>query len=566
MSSKPSFPIRTFGTGMVTSAIGFAALGLPLHNAPLVGGALFGIGVVVDVASVGYWWRGRRGTSATLGRWSRRSRRNGGVATWYDHLRRSSALSMRRRAAVLRPSLGELRTVERWRTPVTEYAARLGTSGRRTYWISTEDVVLRIAGARSGKTSAMAARIIEAPGSVVVTSTRKDLLYLTAQLRADRGPIYIFNPGQVGGIASTLKWSPLSGCTDIATAMRRAADLIPPATTEERETWNTQARRVLAPLLFAAARDGLSMRKVLGWVAATGDTARTASDQVMRILEDAPESAAMRDNVAQFFGMSGRNDKTRTSITTTLMPALNWLGNPKAEQIGDAQGDDVFSVDELLDGQSTLYLLGADDGATGALTAALVAEIAYQASRRAERSPGGRLDPSLLLALDEAALMAPGPLDRWTSDMGGRAICLDIAVQSLAWLQKVWGDNGARIILGNAAVVLLGAGCKDPADLDHWERLSGTRNEVVETYDADGSVKTRSTRLVPVMSRDQIAALPKGHAVVFGAGPISILRTPNAHKRRDVRRAQRSGAYAPVVETDYAGRATVDMDLEDVEQ
>lgn len=551
--SEKSTPMRMIGYGLIAEAGGYFVGQVPLENASSVGAAGLVGGVVLMGGGGLALYRGRQHTSARIDRWSRRSKRNNGVQSWTGHLKTTSSVAMRRRAKILRPSLAEMPVWQRVRVPVSEYAAYLGRCGTRKLWVSTEDVVLRVAGARSGKTTAMACRIVDAPGAVVVTSTRVDLLRWTAPMRAKKGPLYIFNPAGIGGYASTLKWSPLVGCKSIETAMRRADDLIPSAASDEREGWNDQARRVLAPLLFAAARGDLSMRKVLAWVSATGEQAKAAGRQVQEILDEVPEAAAMRENVKQFFGMSGENEKTRSSIVTTLMPALQWLSNPTAAAIGDAQGvDDLLDVDQLLDTNGTVYLLGGANRATSALTGALVAEIAYRASLRAEGMPGGRLDPSLLLALDEAALVAPGPLDRWTSDMGGRGIVLDIAVQSLAWLHKVWGLNGARIILGNAAVVLLGAGCKDPEDIAHWEALSGLREEIAETRDADGKVTSTSTRKVPVLSRDQIAGLPKFHAVVYGSGPISIIRTPNIFKRRDVQRVLRRSPVELLQETRYA--------------
>lgn len=544
--------VRLAQAGILTTPLGLVVAQSPAPYAQPAGWATTAAGVAAIGGATWSWYQGRRSTTGHITRWSRRARRNQGVQSYVGHLKATSSLAMRRRAVTLRPSLAEVSRVQRLRTPVTEYAAAVGKAGHRTLYVSHEDVVLRVAGARSGKTTAMACRIVDHPGPVVVTSTRVDLVTWTGPMRAKRGPLHVFNPAGVGGVASTLKWSPLVGCKAIETAMRRADDLIPAVSSDEREGWNDQARRVLAPLLFAAARGDKTMAHVLGWVSATGEQAKKAERQILLILEDAPEAAAMRENVKQFFGMTGENEKTRSSIVTTLMPALQWLSNPTAAAIGDAPvSGDLLDVDELLATNGTVYLLGGTNRVTSALTGALVAEIAFRASQRAEGHPGGRLDPALLLALDEAALVAPGPLDRWTSDMGGRGIVLDIAVQSLAWLHSVWGETGARIILGNAAVVLLGAGCKDPDDIAHWEALSGQREEVAETKDANGKVTSTSTRKVPVLTRDQIAALPKFHAVVYGLGPITIVRTPNIWRRRDAKRAMKR-AGEQVQATRYA--------------
>ena len=62
---------------------------------------------------------------------------------------------------------------------------------------------------------------------MVSTSTKPDMFTLTSGLRARRGQVHVFNPQGTGGIPSTVRWSPLEGCLDPATAIRRAATLSP---------------------------------------------------------------------------------------------------------------------------------------------------------------------------------------------------------------------------------------------------------------------------------------------------------------------------------------------------
>src|SRR6185503_9636037 len=88
-------------------------------------------------------------------------------------------------------------------------------------------------------------------------------------------------------------------------------------TTGDREFWSAQARRVLTALLHAAALGGGSMRDVLGWVADPD----AAASEVQRLLRRSPEPAFEPD--ARQFLLT--NDRTRSSICATVMPALGWL-------------------------------------------------------------------------------------------------------------------------------------------------------------------------------------------------------------------------------------------------
>jgi type IV secretory pathway TraG/TraD family ATPase VirD4 len=282
----------------------------------------------------------------------------------------------------------------------------------------------------------------------------------------------------------------------------------------ERDYWTAQARRVLSGLLHAAALGGATMHDVLVWAAAP----EAAKPTVLAYLRRSPATAYVAD-VAQFLST---NDKTRTSITSTIMPALSWLTVESAAQYED----ETLDVAGLLAANGTVFLLGGDDGQTAPLVAALTGHIAREARRLAGLCPGGRLDPPLTLALDEAALICPVPLDQWTADMGGRGVTIHIAVQSRAQLELRWGRQGAAAILNNAGTVLVFGGTRDPDDLTAWSMLAGER------VDDDLGI-------VPVLSPAQIAQLPERRVLIIRrATPAAVGTVRMAWRRRDVRDAQ----------------------------
>jgi hypothetical protein len=216
------------------------------------------------------------------------------------------------------------------------------------------------------------------------------------------------------------------------------------------------------------------------------------------------------------------------------MPALSWLTVQTATATASADPADsdrpaveVFDVRRLLAESGTVFMLGGDDGQTAPLVAALTGHIAREARRLAGLAPSGRLDPPLTLALDEAALICPVPLDQWTADMGGRGVTIHIAVQSRAQLRQRWGIEGAAAILNNAGTLLVFGGTRDPDDLHAWSTLAGDRVD-----DELGRV--------PVLAPAQIAQLPERRVLIIRrATPAAVGQVRMAWTRRDVRRAQR---------------------------
>jgi type IV secretion system protein VirD4 len=492
-------------------------------------------GITTLALAIVVWRSGRSGSAGTVRRWSRRSRRNDGVASRWAILRTASCWAVRRKATVLRPSLAGLSRWRRLITPTRQVATPLARVGLLRIWSPVEDVTLRIGGPRTGKTGELAGRILDAPSAVIATSTRTDLIELTGPCRAQRGPLHVFNPSGIGSLASTITFDPLSGCGRPATATARAADLLagisaPAGSGGDREFWVGQARRVLASLLHAAALGDASMRDVLSWVADPDD----AAAEVQRFLRRSPEPAYEADAL-QFLRT---NDRTRSSICATIMPALGWLTDSVAAAA--ATGGD-FDVPHLLATGGTVYMLGAEDAQVAPLVTALTGHIAREARRIAATMPAGRLDPPLTLALDEAALICPIPLDNWTADMGGRGVTIHIAAQSRAQLRQRWGEVGAAAILNNAATILIYGGTRDPDDLAAYSTLTGERDEEVLTHDQDANLTAITTRRVPVLSPAQIAQLPSGRVVIIRRGmPPAIGRVRMAWKRRDVRHGRRA--------------------------
>lgn len=501
----------------------------PYAEIPLVvGGAV----VLIMMASLS---RRQTGSRGQVHRWSSRLSRQDGVASRQVLWLRASTFPLRRKARILRPSLAQVSWWRRWfMTPATELGTRVAKVGLQGVWSPVEDVTLRFGGPRIGKTGEMACRILDAPGAVIATSTRTDLIEHTARLRGRRGPIYIFNPSGLADLKSSLTFDPLAGCEAPDVATYRAEDLISGGplgdTNTDREFWMKQGAQALAAMLHAAALGDFGMLDVQRWVAAPTE----AKDLVLRLLRRSP-SPAFEAQALQFFD---NNDRTRSSITTTILPALAWLTSDVARDA--ARPGESINVARLLEQRGTLYLLGGEDALTVPLVTALTAHIAREARRLASRQPSGRLDPPLTLVLDEAALICPIPLPKWTSDMGGRNITIHIAAQGRSQLRERYGDTGAGSIMNNSAMVLVYGGGRDISDLETYVRLTGERDAEVATHDHTSRGYSTTTRRQQILSEAQFAQLGPGRVVIIGRSmPPAIGRVQMVWNRRDVRAAAR---------------------------
>jgi type IV secretion system protein VirD4 len=515
--------------------------------------ATHGYAVPVVVAAAGLAlavWVHRGRSGSIVGRWGARSRRTSGVATITEILRRGSWWSLRSTMAVIRPvRCGGLTWRQRWRVRSRELGVALGRVGFLRVWSGFRDVVLVFGGPGTGKTAFLGAGpILDFPGALIVTSTRTDLYMITRRLRRLLGPVTVFNAAGLGDVESSVAFDPLTGCTDPVAAAERAGDMLDAVAGggPEAKRWAEQAKRLLTPLLHAAALGGLPIDVVQTWLSDIPGS-HLAIDYH---LEQSPEPA-FRAMMRLYQGM---NPNTLTSITASTLPALSWLSNPAARKA--AAHEYGFDVEEFLRSRGTVYLLGAEEANTAPLVCAFTGYVAREFRRLAALQPTGVLDPPGGLRLDEAALISPVPLASWTADMGGRGVSIIVAFQSLAQVRAKWGDNDASVTLNNAGGIMLFGGTRDRSDLAFWSDLFGDRDERVERLDANGHVTGRDYRKVPVFPPTTLALLPPGRAVVIrkGMSPV-VVRPPRSWKRWDVQTPRWVRALRAV--TNYCYRVDV---------
>src|SRR5712675_1325086 len=95
------------------------------------------------------------------------------------------------------------------------------------------------------------------------------------------------------------------------------------------------------------------------------------------------------------------------------------------------------------------------------LFAAMASEIHWVAAQIGQASGAGRLDPPLLMGLDEVTQICPVPLPFWLSDSGGKGIQVAAVVHGEAQLAGRWGDYGRRVVLDTSSVKVFLPGITD---------------------------------------------------------------------------------------------------------
>jgi type IV secretory pathway TraG/TraD family ATPase VirD4 len=233
--------------------------------------------------------------------------------------------------------------------------------------------------------------------------------------------------------------------------------------------------------------------------------------------------------------------------------ALSCLADPRVLDAVSPRPAEQFDPAEFLTNNGTLYLLatGAGAGASWSLVAAFIEDLVETARHLAAASPGARLDPPLLMALDEIGNLSPLPsLPVLMAEGGGTGITTMPVLQSLSQARDRWGDHAAGAIWDASIVKVILGGSSSARDLLDLSALVGERDERTDSVsigDYGSRSLQRSTRRVPVMPPERIRTLPFGTALVLlrSAPPVvTSLRPWTARSEAEELRTARTQVEA----------------------
>ncbi|WP_433259736.1 type IV secretory system conjugative DNA transfer family protein (plasmid) [Streptosporangium sp. CA-135522] len=426
-----------------------------------------------------------------------------------------------KRARSLRPSLAKVN-----RPAPDETGMLLGEHAGVELRSSFEDVELAFMAPRSGKTTAIAVpRALRAPGAVLITSRKADVLLITSAPRRARGRLWTFDPQQIAYAPQTFWWNILSEAHTIEGARRLAGHFISSSLSanDRGNFWSLAAGNVLTALLHAAAQSpDRTITDVLIWLGNPADRtpmdllrkagAEGLADHLQRTIRGAPET---RDGIYE----------TAAQCASCLLdPAIARWVQPDPDKV-------LFDPHAFVASTDTLYLFS-DKGAGSAapLVAALTDSVFHAAIARAERA-GGRCDPPVLPILDEAANICPiEKLPDYYSYLGSMGIPVTTILQSYKQGADVWGEARMDALWSAATVKILGAGLDDADFAEKISRLIG-EHKVIEasvSHSSSGRSTSLSPRLERIYQAADVRALPKGTALLLltGVRPAVIKLRP----------------------------------------
>ena len=465
----------------------------------------------------------------------------------------------------------------------TAEAERLGVAGSiglvvgvtvataQKLYSTWEDMVMMIAGPRTGKsTSLVVPAVLDAPGGVLVTSNKRDVVDATRDVRAQRGPVWVFDPQGIALEQPTWWWNPLSYVTDEVRAAKLAEHFASGSREPGAKTdayFDPAGQDLLAGLLLAAALDARPLTDVYTWLT--------------RPTEEEPVDILRRHGYTltadQVRGVVTAPEKQRGGIYGTAQQMASCLTNRQVAAWVNPQGSaDLrphFDPAAFVRDGGTLYSLSKEGrGTAGPLVTALTVAVVEAAEELAAGSAGGRLTVPLVGVLDEAANVC-----RWRelpnlySHYGSRGIILMTILQSWSQGVDVWGESGMRKLWSASNVKVYGGGVSEDGFLDSLSKLIGDYDRLGSSVSTGRGHRTVSQQLhrERILDVADLAALPKGRAVVLSSGNRpTLVRTlpwmagPYADQVKASIVAHDPQASRTIAEAQESARAVQDLESE----
>src|SRR5713226_1153355 len=378
-----------------------------------------------------------------------------------------------------RGRLGRITTPER----AAGDGIALGFLGRHLLQSPAEDNVLLLGVQRSGKTSTVVVpTLLTWSGAVIATSTKEELVRLTAAHRSSRGPVWVFAPldrdltwiTDLGLTAAT--WNPISHLTDCGSAAELADHFTAAGKRGSSAHWYLSASSLITALAVFAKERGGDMSTVL---IALNRTAQADYAELSKVVDDSHASDLLMAHALT-------PDREAGSIASTARSCLGlWVDERVCR--ATASSEQALDLDDLLAQGGTLYLVAPAEEAERCrpLFSALIATLLRKATLRA-RTQGGVLAPRLLLALDEAANFARIPrLAGYASSGPGQGIQLLLCFHDLAQIEAGYGREEARTVWNNCRARLLLPGQGDLITLEYFSRAIGDETRTYRSRQSD---------------------------------------------------------------------------------
>ena len=233
------------------------------------------------------------------------------------------------------------------------------------------------------------------------------------------------------------------------------------------------------------------------------------------------------DHKAKWFAGAALNasDQSMASVMSTALSRLNAFLDSELEQI--LFFDTEIDAEKFCSEKSAIFIIMPEEAPTTFFMISLIIQQLYREILAVADEEGGKLKNRCIFFCDEFGTL-PKIQDAEMIFSASRSRRLQIVpiIQSFSQLDKNYGKEGEEIIVDNTQLTIFGGFAPNSPSAEVLSKALGTRTVLTGSVNKGKNDPSESLQMTerPLMSADELKAMPKGQFVVMktGAHPMKV--------------------------------------------
>lgn len=226
------------------------------------------------------------------------------------------------------------------------------------------------------------------------------------------------------------------------------------------------------------------------------------------------------DHKAKWFAGAALNssDQAMASVMSTVLSRLNAFLDSEMEQI--ICFDSHLDAEKFAAEKSAIFLILPEEDATKNFMAGLLIQNLSRELFAIADENKGKLPNRVVFFCDELGTMPPFDILPLFSAGRSRRLSLVPIIQSLAQLQKNYGNEGAEIIADNVQDTIFGGFAPNSKTAEELSKALGSRTVLSGSISRSKNDPSQSLQMIEraLLTPDELKSLPKGTFVVMKTG------------------------------------------------
>lgn len=226
------------------------------------------------------------------------------------------------------------------------------------------------------------------------------------------------------------------------------------------------------------------------------------------------------EHKARWFAGAALNtsDQAMASVLSTVLSRLNSFLDSELEQVLCFESS--INAENFARKKSAIFLiLPEEDPSKNFMAGLMIQQLSRELFAVADEN-GGKLQNRVVFFCDELGTMPPFDILPLFSAGRSRKLTLVPIIQSLSQLEKNYGKEGAEILMDNCQDTIFGGFAPNSQTAEVLSKALG--NQTVQsgyiTKAKDGVNQSLQMASRPLMSPDELKAIPKGRFIVMKTG------------------------------------------------